>query len=208
MRSKNLYYEARFNEILDALFNPLSKNDVKSHMMRVRNITVSLYGAMADEAGYRRLTNNDYYLIGTASALHDIGKSVVPDKILNKSGRLTDIEFIEIKKHTIAGVDILMKFTDKKMETDPVFKAACDICRWHHERWDGMGYPDGLRGSEIPIYAQMVSLADVYDALTNERCYKKAYSHQEAMTMILNGECGAFNPAILNSFQRIVKFMN
>ena len=123
-------------------------------------------------------------LIGTASALHDIGKITIPDEILNKPGRLTAEEFAVMKGHSMAGANMLEQLPfDQKDE--PLVKTAYEICRWHHERYDGGGYPDGLKGEEIPISAQVVSLADVYDALTSERCYKDAYTHEKAIEMIL-----------------------
>ena len=129
------------------------------------------------------------------SALHDIGKISIPESILNKPGRLTKDEFEIMKTHTTIGADILDKLPFQ--QESELVKTAYAICRWHHERWDGCGYPDGLKGEDIPIAAQVVAMADVYDALTSERCYKKAFDHDTAMQMILNGECGAFNPLLL-----------
>lgn len=147
--------------------------------------------------------NNPYYisqeqisLISTASALHDIGKITIPDEILNKPGRLTAEEFNVMKGHSMAGANMLEQLPFEQRE-EPLVKTAYEICRWHHERYDGGGYPDGLKGEEIPISAQAVSLADVYDALTSKRCYKAAYSHEKAIEMILAGQCGTFNPMLL-----------
>lgn len=147
--------------------------------------------------------NNPYYisqeqisLISTASALHDIGKITIPDEILNKPGRLTAEEFNVVKGHSMAGANMLEQLPFEQRE-EPLVKTAYEICRWHHERYDGGGYPDGLKGEEIPISAQAVSLADVYDALTSKRCYKAAYSHEKAIEMILAGQCGTFNPMLL-----------
>ena len=134
-------------------------------------------------------------MIVTASALHDIGKIGIDDKILNKPCRLTDEEFEVIKTHSAIGASMLDSLEYYKDE--PLVRIAHDICRWHHERYDGRGYPDGLKGEEIPISAQVVALADVYDALISDRVYKKAYSHEKAVQMILNGECGTFNPLLL-----------
>ncbi len=142
------------------------------------------------------LTEYDISLISTASALHDIGKINIPDSILNKPGKLTREEFEVMKTHTTIGASILKSFAFHQDE--PLIRVAYDICRWHHERYDGGGYPDGLCGDEIPITAQVVALADVYDALTSERCYKKAYNQEEAIRMILNGKCGRFNPLLLD----------
>lgn len=140
-------------------------------------------------------------LITTASALHDIGKIGIDDKILNKPGRLTPEEFDEMKKHTIIGESILKNVGI--YQNEELVQLAMQICRWHHERYDGRGYPDGLKGEEIPIEVQVVSIADVYDALVSERVYKKAYSHKKAVEMILNGECGQFNPLLLECLQDI-----
>ncbi|MBQ3779100.1 MAG: HD-GYP domain-containing protein, partial [Fibrobacter sp.] len=133
--------------------------------------------------------------IATASSMHDIGKITIPDEILNKPGKLTKEEFDIMKQHSMNGAKMLDAIQFFKNE--PLMKFAYDICRWHHERWDGRGYPDGLKGNEIPISAQVVSVADVYDALTSERCYKKAFSHEKALEMIRNNECGVFNPLLL-----------
>ena len=140
-------------------------------------------------------------MIKTAAALHDIGKITTPEEILNKPGKLTAEEFEIMKDHAAAGARILedMPYGQDK----PLFRYALEICHWHHERWDGHGYPDGLWGEQIPISTQVVSLADVYDALTNERCYKKAIEQDTAIKMILNGECGAFNPLLLECLTEI-----
>ncbi len=141
------------------------------------------------------LTLDDISLISKASALHDIGKIAIPDEILNKPGRLTDEEFAIMKQHSMEGAKMLDTLEIYKDE--PLVKVSYEICRWHHERFDGRGYPDGLKSDEIPISAQIVALADVYDALTSERVYKKAFSHEKAVSMILNNECGVFNPIIM-----------
>lgn len=147
------------------------------------------------------LSEADIAMITTASALHDIGKISIPEEILNKPGKLTPEEFNTIKQHTTIGADII-----KQMYTGqekPLSQLAWQICRWHHERWDGRGYPDGLLGESIPISAQVVALADVYDALTSKRCYKDAFDHEKALEMILAGECGAFNPFLLSCLRDI-----
>ena len=133
--------------------------------------------------------------IPLASALHDIGKIGIDEAILNKPGRLTAEEFAVIKTHSMLGAEMLQK--TESFADQPLLQTAYEIARWHHERWDGKGYPDGLKGDDIPISAQLVSMADVYDALTSERCYKKAFPHETAVQMITNGECGAFNPLLL-----------
>ena len=147
------------------------------------------------------MNGSDRLLIITASALHDIGKIGISDRILNKAGKLTEEEFEVIKRHPIIGASILKNLA--LHQDEPIVKVAYEICRWHHERYDGGGYPDGLKGEQIPISAQIVSLADVYDALVSNRIYKKAYSHKEAVRMILAGECGAFNPLLLECLEEI-----
>ncbi len=146
-------------------------------------------------------TQQEISIISTASALHDVGKIAIPEHILNKPGKLTDEEFAVMKTHTTMGADMLRNlpiYQDK-----PLVKTAYEICRWHHERWDGKGYPDGLKGDEIPISAQIVALADVYDALTSKRVYKGPYPHDKAVQMILNGECGMFSPLLLECFSAL-----
>ena len=147
------------------------------------------------------LSSEEQDNITLASALHDIGKIAIDEKILNKPGRLTPEEFAVIKTHTTEGAALLHRL--ENFDTEPLLQTACDIARWHHERWDGRGYPDGLAGDDIPIGAQLVSLADVYDALTSERCYKKAFPHEKAVQMILGGECGTFNPLLLECLKDI-----
>lgn len=165
------------------------------HIRNIRRITELLLHQLVQKTKAYNLTEEDIALIKTASSLHDIGKITIPEEILNKPGKLTKEEFEIMKTHSAAGAQILeqMKYGQDK----PLYRYALEICRWHHERWDGHGYPDGLMGEEIPISAQIVAIADVYDALTSERCYKKAYDHTTAINMILNGECGAFNPLLL-----------
>ena len=169
-----------------------------AHVRRIRHITKLLLDYLLEsEAGYP-ITAEQQGIIPLASALHDIGKIAIDEKILNKPGKLTSEEFEVIKTHTTLGAEILQQQVN--FDTEPLLQTAYEICRWHHERWDGSGYPDGLKGDEIPLSAQLVSLADVYDALTSERCYKKAFSHEQSVQMILNGECGAFNPVLLQCF--------
>ncbi|MEE1378452.1 MAG: diguanylate cyclase [Oribacterium sp.] len=165
------------------------------HIRNIRCITELLLHQLVQKTKAYHLSEEDIALIKTASSLHDIGKITIPEEILNKPGKLTKEEFEIMKTHSAAGAQILkeMKYGQDK----PLYRYALEICRWHHERWDGHGYPDGLMGEEIPISAQIVAIADVYDALTSERCYKKAYDHTTVINMILNGECGAFNPLLL-----------
>ena len=170
-------------------------NESGLHVVHIRTITELLLRRLREKTDRYPLTEADISLISTASALHDIGKINVPEEILNKPGRLTKEEFEIIKTHSAVGEHMLRQIPFNQNE--PLVKIAREICRWHHERWDGRGYPDGLKGDEIPISAQVVSLADVYDALTSERCYKAAFDHETALNMIVNGECGAFNPLLL-----------
>lgn len=172
------------------------------HILHVNTITKYLLKQLVRRTEQYPLSKADISLISTASALHDIGKIAISDTILNKPGRLTAEEFEVMKTHSMVGARMLSDLPFEQQEA-PLVKVASEICRWHHERYDGNGYPDGLKGDEIPIAAQVVALADVYDALTSERCYKKAYSHKEALNMILEGQCGAFNPTLLLCLQEI-----
>ena len=167
-----------------------------SHTLNINVLTGMLLESLVQHSDKYNITWSERLLISTASALHDIGKIGIDDKILNKPGRLTDEEFKIMQNHTLIGASIIENM--EGYQDEELMKVAYEICRWHHERYDGRGYPDGLKGDEIPISAQVVSLADVYDALISERVYKKAYSHEKAIQMILNGECGAFNPLLLD----------
>lgn len=165
------------------------------HVVHINTLTRLLLERLVENTDAYNLTPDDCYLISTASAFHDIGKVGIDESILNKPGKLTEEEFETMKKHTLIGASMLDKLEHYKDEK--MIKIAYQICRWHHERYDGKGYPDGLTGEQIPIAAQVVSVADVYDALVSKRVYKDAYSHEQAMKMILNGECGAFNPLLM-----------
>ena len=165
------------------------------HVRHIRIITELLLRRLLEFSSRYSITAEQQDMIPLASALHDIGKIGIDEKILNKPGRLTPEEFKVIQTHSMLGAKMLHDLDG--FAEQPLLQTAYEIARWHHERWDGRGYPDGLKGDEIPISAQLVSLADVYDALTSERCYKKAFSHEKAVQMILNGECGAFNPLLL-----------
>ena len=166
-----------------------------AHVRHIRTITERLLHRLLEISSNYAITAEQQDLIPLASALHDIGKIGIDEKILNKPGKLTPEEFKVIQTHSMLGAKMLHDLDN--FAEQPLLQTAYEIARWHHERWDGRGYPDGLKGDEIPISAQLVSLADVYDALTSERCYKKAFSHEKAVQMILNGECGAFNPLLL-----------
>lgn len=166
-----------------------------AHVLHIRIITELLLHRLLEISSQYPITAEQQDNIPLASALHDIGKIGIDEKILNKPGKLTPEEFEVIKTHSMLGSEMLHQL--ENFNEQPLLQTAYEIARWHHERWDGRGYPDGLKGDEIPISAQLVALADVYDALTSERCYKKAFSHEKAVQMILNGECGAFNPLLL-----------
>lgn len=166
-----------------------------AHVRHIRIITELLLHRLLEISSQYPITAEQQDNIPLASALHDIGKIGIDEKILNKPGKLTPEEFEVVKTHSMLGAEMLHQL--ENFNEQPLLQTAYEIARWHHERWDGRGYPDGLKGDEIPISAQLVALADVYDALTSERCYKKAFSHEKAVQMILNGECGAFNPLLL-----------
>ncbi|MDR2822526.1 MAG: response regulator [Acholeplasmatales bacterium] len=184
----------KFSEdMIDTLAEVVESRDAESgeHVKRVR--TFSKYVLENLSAKYN-LSKKEIDLIAQASSLHDIGKIAVPDSILCKPGPLTKEEFEIMKTHTTKGCELL----DKVTFSDPEYVKYCyDICRYHHEKFDGRGYPDGIKGDQIPIWSQAVALADVYDALTSKRVYKGAFSHEEAVGMIVRGECGMFNPDII-----------
>lgn len=196
--AEQVYEREKANDLMIGILSHIVEfrnGESGMHVLHIRTATELLLSALVKRTDRYSLNDTDINLIVTASALHDIGKINVPESILNKPGRLTREEFEIMKTHTTTGASIL-----KGLEADqdePLVRKAYEICRWHHERYDGRGYPDGLTGEEIPISAQVVSLADVYDALTSERCYKKAFDHDTAIQMILNGECGTFNPLLL-----------
>lgn len=171
------------------------------HILHVRTLTEMLLKRLMEKTDRYQISQSDVTLIITASVLHDIGKIAVDENILNKPGRLTSEEFEIMKTHSMIGAKMLRELPIHQGE--PLLKTAYDICRWHHERYDGRGYPDGLSGDEIPISAQIVSMADVYDALTSKRVYKEAYSHETAIRMIREGQCGAFNPLLLECLNEI-----
>lgn len=191
--------------IIETLSTAIEFRDCESgeHVKRIRTLTEMILYELRHE-GYP-LTENQIQAISDAAIMHDVGKIAIPDKILNKPGKLTSEEFEIMKQHTIWGCELLNSV--ERLRKSEIYQYAYDICRHHHERYDGNGYPDGLKGDEISIWAQVVSIADVYDALVNERVYKAAYTHQEAMSMINNGECGIFNPSLLKKFNEIIDGM-
>lgn len=171
------------------------------HTLHIHTITELLLKRLGQMSDKYQFSYQEISVISTASALHDIGKIAIPSEILNKPGKLTPEEYEIMKTHSAVGDEMLEQLPFYQNEA--LVKAARQICRWHHERYDGRGYPDGLKGDEIPIAAQIVALADVYDALTSERAYKKAFSHEKAVEMITNGECGTFSPELLGCFRDI-----
>ena len=178
-------------------------NESGLHILHMRSICKLLLHRLVQVTDRYPLTESEISMISTFSALHDIGKISIPKKILNKPGKLDPEEWEIMKSHSVRGDQLLSEIPIP--QSDPPMVIAHAICRWHHERWDGKGYPDGLVGDQIPISAQVVAMADVYDALTSERCYKKAFPHDEAIRMICNGECGAFNPVLIRCLLDVEK---
>lgn len=170
------------------------------HVRRMSTLTWLLMQEVSERYPEYHLPAAEIDKIGMSAVLHDVGKISIPDQILNKPGPLTAEEFAIMKGHTIRGCEILQKIPDLLDEGTYIY--SYDICRHHHERWDGRGYPDGLAGDEVSIWSQVAAVADVYDALTSDRVYKRAYSHEVAVQMIFNGECGAFNPKVLEAFRQ------
>ena len=198
----------RFKElnqsVVEVLASVIEFRDCESgeHVRRICGLTRQLMTEVSNMYKEYHMPKEEIEKIAMSSVLHDIGKIAIPDNILNKPGRLTAEEFEIMKQHTVKGCKILQKVPDI-MDSD-TYNYSYDICRHHHERWDGRGYPDGLSGDDISIWAQVVSVADVYDALTSERVYKAAYSSETAVKMIMNGECGVFNPKVLKAFEKVL----
>ena len=195
--------EENNNIMIQIMSNILGSRNSESreHILHIKIATEMMLRQLVKVTDAYPLTEADIALITTASSLHDIGKIRIPEEVLNKPGRLTDEEFKIMKKHSELGAAIIK---DMDFPQDHrLVHTAWEICRWHHERWDGKGYPDGLKGEEIPICAQVVSIVDVYDALTSERCYKKAFDHDTAIQMILDGQCGQFNPILLKCLKEL-----
>lgn len=196
--TNQVYEKEKNNRILIEILSQIVEfrnGESGRHVLNVNIITGILLEQLTQITDKYNISWSDRLIITTASSLHDIGKIGINEKILNKAGRLTPQEIEKIKEHTVIGASILENM--ELFKDEELVKTAYQICRWHHERYDGRGYPDGLKGEEIPVSVQVVALADVYDALVSRRVYKKSYSHEEAMKMILGGECGAFNPVLL-----------
>lgn len=197
--------QERDNKLMIAILSHIVEfrnGESGEHVLHVNKITELLLRQLVLHTDRYSLSPSDISLITLVSSLHDIGKIAIPDEILNKPGRLTADEFEVMKTHSAIGAKMLSELPAEQRNL-PLVKTAAEICRWHHERYNGKGYPDGLQGDEIPISAQAVSIADVYDALTSERCYKKAFTHEEAMKMILEKACGDFNPLLLQCLREI-----
>lgn len=191
------------NQLVDTISMIVEFRNLEAghHIKRIKAFTKVLATEVAKQCPEYRLNDEQIESITSASAMHDVGKIVISDTILLKPGKLTNEEFDIMKSHTVKGceiVDMVSGFEDTKY-----YKLSYDICRHHHERYDGRGYPDGLKGEEIPVAAQIVSIADVYEALVSERVYKKAFPKDEAFRMILEGECGSFSPKMMNCFQNV-----
>lgn len=202
--AKQTYESEKNNRMMLEIFSnlvELRNGEDGAHVLHVNVLTGMLLERLLQKTDKYNLSWKERSLIVTASALHDIGKMGISKSLLNKKGKLTPEEFETVKQHTVIGAKMLEDMAMYKDEA--LVKTAIEICRHHHERYDGNGYPDGLKGDDIPISAQVVALADVYDALVSERPYKKIYTHDEAMQMILNGECGCFNPLLLECFTDI-----
>lgn len=205
-REKELYEQRKKMEksnefLVNALSSVVEFRNLESggHIERIKIFTAIFLDHLRQKYPKYGITSEQAALIVNASALHDIGKIAVSDTILTKPGKLTDKEFDEIKKHTIYGCEILEKFNQD--EENEFYRYCYDICRHHHERYDGGGYPDRLKGDSIPIWAQIVSIVDVFDALVSKRVYKDAFAVDEAVKMIKNGECGIFSPDMLDCFE-------
>ena len=197
MVNEQIYQKEKVNNLMISILSHIVefRNEESGlHVMHIQTMTEILLKSLMRKTDRYKLDRETINLISNASTLHDVGKICIPSEILNKPGLFTDEEFAIMKGHSQMGADMMkgVPFQD-----EPLVKYAYEICRWHHERYDGRGYPDGLKGEDIPISAQVVSLADVYDALTSARVYKPAHSHEKALSMILNGECGAFQPLLL-----------
>ncbi len=191
--------------LIDSLSNIVEFRNLESeqHVKRIREFSLSLGNSVMNLYPEYELTLEKIELIGWASSLHDIGKIVIPDNIILKAGKLTDDEYEVIKSHTTRGAEIIER--QIHLESEEFCDYAYDIARHHHEKYDGNGYPDGLKGDEISIAAQIVSIVDVYDALTSKRVYKAAYKTDKAYQMILNGQSGVFSSKLLNAFTEVRK---
>jgi putative two-component system response regulator len=194
---------AQNRSLIETLASIIEFRDCESgeHVKRISGLTEILMTKVTKMYPEYYVPQAEIDKIVLASVLHDVGKISIPDGILNKPARLTNEEFEIMKLHTVKGCEILESMPKGMMDTD-IYNYSYDICRHHHERWNGKGYPDKLSGDDITIWSQVVSVADVYDALTSPRVYKSAFDHDTAVKMIFNNECGVFNPKVLNAFEQ------
>ncbi len=202
LRKQATELQSMNNRIIDTMSNVVEFRNLESgdHVKRVKKFTRILAEQVKMLYPEYHLDEEAVDVITAAAAMHDVGKIAISDAILLKPGKLTEQEFEVMKTHTTRGCEIIAMLED--IQEGEYGRASYDICRYHHERYDGKGYPEGLKGEEIPIAAQIVSVADVYDALVSDRCYKKAYTPAEAYNMIMRGECGVFSPKILECLAR------
>ena len=202
---EEFYEHQKNNDLLVSILSHIVEfrnGESGMHIQNVKTVTEQMLRHLVQMTDQYRLSEEDIALISMTSAMHDVGKVSIPEEILNKPGKLTPEEFEIMKTHSEIGARMISELPPEQFHT-PLAQMAYQICRWHHERYDGGGYPDGLKGEQIPIAAQVVALADVYEALTSERCYKRAFSHEEALDMILEGKCGVFNPVLLQCLTEI-----
>ena len=194
--------------LIETLSTAIEFRDCESgeHVHRMHDLTSFILKKLRGKMKNVDFDDETIEEIATAAIMHDVGKIAIPDAILNKPGKLTSEEYDIMKTHTVKGCEILEKIP--QYSKNPIYQYAYDICRHHHERWDGKGYPDGIKGDDISIWSQVVAVADVYDALTAERVYKKAFDHDTAISMIVEGKCGVFNPKLMEcikSFEKDIK---
>ena len=206
LRESKKKLERRNEFLITALSSVVEFRSLESgeHIQRVKHLTKIMLKYIRIYYPEYKLTKEKADLIVNASALHDLGKVAIPDSILLKTGRLTDEEYEEMKKHTIYGCQLLEQFREEG-EVSEFYHYCYDICRYHHERYDGKGYPDHLAGDDIPVWAQIVAIVDVFDALVSKRVYKQPFAVEEAYRMIQEGECGLFSPVMLGCF-RLAKY--
>lgn len=205
LKEQNVKMQTMNFDLVELLVAAIESRDLESgqHIKRIRFFTKALTEAVIEQCPEYAISREQADLIYYASSVHDIGKIAIPDAIMLKPGRLTPEEFEVMKTHTTRGAELLGMLDDIS-DNNLYFKYCQEICYCHHERWDGKGYPNGLKGDEIPISAQIVSIADCYDALTSHRPYKSALNHDEAVELILTGACGAFSEKILKCFESVL----
>lgn len=191
------------SSVIETLATAIEFRDCESgeHVQRIRDLTLLFLKKLCELYPQFYIPEQEIALIAEAAVMHDIGKIAIPDNVLNKPGKLTKEEFEIMKTHSVKGCELLDSIP--KLKENPIYEYAYDICRHHHERWDGGGYPDGLKENGISLWAQIVSIADVYDALVNERVYKRAYPHETAVQMMIRGDCGQFNPVLMDMMLKI-----